>query len=374
MSDFDQVLAQLKSHPQVAGIYPQYLHGATASLLGSTLTVQVKGQAVAWLARLRPVIERVAADVYSRQMTVLFVASPEGEAIPPSSPVGACSPAPRPFLINVAMVFDHGNIVGYAQHSHYLSQFWRAYLGALPMDVWDHLRSYCKDATLQWTPPVRMTGVELARRVGHHPQRITGVWRNCPHFDKVLAETGSPIKCCGRYAHSKMTVTKPTPQYPNSRPVCRHWVPGALDLLEAEGLLVYRKHGRSTKAVHYELQIFQRPPLLTPRQAARLSKPLQQRHLDYIRGLYSSQGYSLEAWSRIEAYTFMALRPAADVLLGLELPRPKAGVLCAVARNGNLLPSTAHNHIFFASSALANEANYRADGSPLAANADDSGT
>lgn len=305
---------------------------------GFSLTVMVTSEiGRQWLAgRLARQVERVATAVLGQAVAVEFMV---GSPHPPTPSPEVGEVANREAL-RVAMCPHEA--AGWVKHSHYLARFWRAYLGAEAFDVWEYVRSHCKDGSLNWTPAVDFTGRELARRAACSVQRITGVWRGCHIFDKAYFEDGEILECCGQHQEAEVTTTKPTAQFPEGRPTCRHWVPGALELLEAEGLGVYRKHGDSPRSTFYSMQVWQHLPLLTPAQVGRLDSVIQIDHRQFISGLLRSQGLELSTWMQVQAYSFLAMLD--QVREGLALPVPAVGVLSAVARN----------HIFFKCDSSAN--------------------
>jgi hypothetical protein len=122
-------------------------------------------------------------------------------------------------------------------------------------------------------------------------------------------------------------------------------VPGALEILEAEGLVAYQKHGDTPRNTFFAVQVYQHPPLLTPLQASRFVSKFQIEHREFVKGLLKSQEIGLAAWTAITAFSFLPLLPKAVRLTGLELPLPEVGVFSALARN----------HIFFESATCAKE-------------------
>jgi hypothetical protein len=329
----------------LAGVKPVSLHGDTLTLrAGDARNLEMLE------GRLRMPLQRAASAIARREIRVAFTLNghgPKEEAQPAPELQPAQPQLAEPESATETSVIEAATnhiLAGFSKHSHYLTRFVRAYLGAAAFDTWDFIRSHCKDSSLVWTPAKDFAGIELARGAATPYQRIVGVWRNCGEFDRALFETGEMIPCCRQYA-GEMTTTKPTDQFPQGRPTCRHWVPGALEVLEAEGLAVYQKHGDTPRNTFFAIQVYQHPPLLTPLQASRFVSKFQIEHREFVRGLLKSQEIGLAAWTAITAFSFLPLLPEVVRLTGLEMPLPEVGVFSALARN----------HIFFESATCAKE-------------------
>jgi hypothetical protein len=344
-SSFWQQVQQIASFQIDTPAYRQFVRDTSGRRLGDRVIVSCQAEWQRdWLdVRLRPRIEEAVRAVAGEPLAVDFVVNgsePPDRADDDPPPVQAAEADP-PALDQIQAEqlagLDH-MAAGWAKHSHYLAQFWRSYLGSTPFDVWDFLRSMGRDSRLQWAEPVEIRAVELARRVGAHSQQITGVWRTCHRFDQALRDDGLIWEqCCGLHPGS-LTRLRPSADWPQGRPACRFWRHGALEILEAEGLAVYQKHGDQPRSTYYSVQIYQHPPLLTPRQADRLGR-VRVDHRRWLRRFLREQKIELSAWEQVRAYSFLALRDRRRLLAGLDLPAPDNGVLSAIARN----------NIFFAS-------------------------
>ena len=190
------------------------------------------------------------------------------------------------------------------------------------------MRDVYGDSKAVWTPIRDFATGELAERADCSPQALHGVWRGCERFYQHLVETGETLaECCGLHPDTELTVTKPTRQFPEGRATCRRWVPGALEILQQEGIAIWRKLGTAPRNTLYRIQIYQYPPLLTPQQVGRLSAAARINHSDFIG---KRLGLDLAAWERVQAYGFLAIKVNLD---GLALDLPEAGVLSAAARN-----------------------------------------
>lgn len=327
------------------------VRGITAiSLEDDVMTLQaMSANNLEWLERrLKGLIEQGLSSLAGRSLRVRFVLA--GDVPAPSSPPPATPDGQMLAQVNHALA-------GFNQYTHYLIRFWRAYIGANAFDLWQYVRSFCKDGSLTWTPVRDFTVSELARGADCGRQRITGVWRSCPLFDRTLFEEGRVLaRCCEQYEFREPgewpQLTKPTDDHPQGRPTCRHWVHGALEILQAEGLAVYQRRGDQPRNTFHSIQVYQHPPVLTPKQAARFDSKLRIDHRRMLYGLLKAHQaqngawhYGLEQWEREDIYSGLAVIPREEVLAGLELPLPDEGVFGAVALN----------NIFFASSSSANE-------------------
>lgn len=331
--------------------YDQLLAGSVAvALSDDALTVQVVGQGARDMlaARLRSMVERTLSREAGHDLAVTFVAGQPAE-MPAALPQPEPQPTPEPETEPASwLTFDH-TVGGWAKHSHYVVKFWRAYLGAAPFDVWEFLRSLCKDASVTWTPVREIRLKEIATRTGFSPQRIGGVWRGCPAFDEALLERGEVIECCERWPATERTTTRATAAFPQGRPTCRHWVPGALEILAEEGLIVWHKTGTHSTNLMIRVQALYSLPLLVPNQVERLPRKLQTDHARWTHGLLNGQA---SAWRSSDLYSALAARQA-ELLAALEPDMADFGM--------GVLSASAHNSLFFPCALSANDEGLRAD-------------
>lgn len=352
ISDFEAVWAETQlilRRQMTQATYDMQIRELKAiSLEDDLVTLQASGSAnLDWLEyRLREQIERGLSQVAGRAWRVQFW-------LPPARPENKKTPPPAIADGTMLSQVNHA-LAGFNQYTHYLIRFWRSYIGANAFDLWQYVRSYCKDGGLTWTPERDFTGAELARGADCGKQRITGVWRGCPQFDRALEEGRMLERCCRQYDYREEGEwpgrTKPTLEYPEGRPTCRHWVHGALEILEAEGLAVFVKRGDHPRNTFYTIQVYQHPPVLTPRQVERFDNKMRIGHRRMLYGLLRAHQeqqagwqYGLDAWERETSYSGLAAMSRQEMLAGLTLPLPEVGVLSA----------SALNHIFFECSSSA---------------------
>ena len=228
----------------------------------------------------------------------------------------------------------------WVKHSRYL-RFWvplfnglSRYGGRIALPVWQTIRDQFDTSRLDgaWTPPLTKSAGEWAALLGCSPQKLGGVWRGCAMFDAYLREQGEPPAACGNcYPRVEPvaqwpSATKPTPAHPDGRPTCRHWVPGVLETLALERWAYVVTRG-VTSASAITVQVYLRPPLLTPQQAEALPGNAAAAH---ERALVEEHGVDMAAWRQVDALRMVDLH---QDLAGLELVEPavKAGQLSAVA-------------------------------------------
>lgn len=230
---------------------------------------------------------------------------------------------------------------GYVLFPHYAPKYTRPYLGDEAFDIWEYVRSQDKNASAPWTEPREFRGSDLAAHVDCSAQKVTGVWRPCKVFDEAYFENGEVLTVCCEQHAGEFTDARSSKSFPGGRPMCRFWVHGALEILQAEGLAVWEKIGTGPRNTFYTIQVYQRLPLLTPKQAERLPASIQSDHKRFfrVRGLY-------EVWMSYEPhYSMLALQMEEN---GLKLRKPEEGVFNARALKRR-------NYIFFPFSLSAND-------------------
>lgn len=346
-------------------VWDEYFRDLEAvSLHGDVLTLRAKdGRKVEWLEYWgEKKVEPALSGVARRPIRAAFVLN--GHAPQPIEPQP--EPAPQPIepqaapaeteapaaeaepvnpdvttaaLLNFDFFSEGGG--GYVLFPHYAPKYTRPYLGDEAFDIWEYVRSQDKNAAAPWTEPREFRGSDLAAHVDCSAQKVTGVWRPCKVFDEAYFENGEVLTvCCNQHA-GEFTDARPSKSFPAGRPMCRHWVHGALEILQAEGLAVWEKIGTGPRNTYYTIQVYQRLPLLTPKQAERLPASIQSDHKRFfrVRGLY-------EAWMSYEPYYSMLALQMEEK--GLKLRKPEEGVFNARALKRR-------NYIFFPFSLCAND-------------------
>lgn len=299
-------------------------------------------------------LERAASLIAQRDIRLEFTLNGHVEPPPPvEQPAPIAEPELAPAaeaepldpdtttdaLLNFDFFSEGGG--GYVLFPHYAPKYTRPYLGDEAFDIWEYVRSQDKNAAAPWTEPREFRGSDLAAHVDCSAQKVTGVWRPCKIFDEAYFGNGEVLTvCCNQHA-GEFTDARPSKSFPGGRPMCRHWVHGALEILQAEGLAVWEKIGTGPRNTYYTIQVYQRLPLLTPKQAERLPASIQSDHKRFfrVRGLY-------EVWMSYEPYySMLALQMEEN---GLRLRKPGEGVFNALAHKRR-------NYIFFPFSLCAND-------------------
>jgi len=349
MTIWAETLNQLKQQMPAETFH--WLANSTAEEAGDRLTVHLASeQAREWVAnRLARQIGRMAEHVAGRRVEIRYEANgtqapaPRRDETPPQTPPAPDSEAQQVPADLVEFDFYGEGGGGWVRFPHYAPRFVRPYLGDEAFDIWEYIRARSKDAQISWTPPLEVYGSELAAVIRANVQRVVGVWRQCRVFNRCYLQDGEVLaECCGLHEGGEIGKIRSN-KFPQGRPACRYWVHGALEILVQEGLAVLQKHGSSPRSTFYTIQVYQRLPLLVPRQVARLQAKLQVAHARFLR----ARG-KLEAWQEIDVYSMLAL---AQDEAGLELPVPEVGVFRARARNSEFFRArarnTARNIIFF---------------------------
>lgn len=301
-----------------------WLATSTADETGEGLTVHLASAQAAEYAdhRLRPRIELWLRHVAGRDVVLSFVANGVAPAPAPELPPPP-DPAPAPDLAGFDFYGEGGG--GWVRFPHYGPRFTRPYLGDEAFDIWEYIRARSPDALISWTPPIEITGAELALAIRANVQRVVGVWRQCKRFNKAYFEDGEVWPaCCGDHAGEIGLIRSRL--YPEGRPACRFWVPGALEILEQEALAAIVKHGTSPRSTFYTIQVYQRLPLLTPFQVDRLPGKLQVAHARFLR----KRGLA-DVWRQQYGDLYSMLALGLDET-GLELEPADTGVFRARAR------------------------------------------
>jgi hypothetical protein len=92
--------------------------------------------------------------------------------------------------------------------------------------------------------------------------------------------------------------------------MCQHWKNGLLDILRQEGLAVVELNTGERKPT---IQIWRMPPIITPRQYARLNEQIQSDYDDWLDKFGHLFGISdRKTWQAIEEPTLVPLMPGYD--------------------------------------------------------------
>jgi hypothetical protein len=298
---------------------------------------------------LRIAVETDASIFYLRRMTrnviaptlrslghsgpVEFVTAAGAPAAPPPAPqveADALLPADRILPGDVAAIARYDlSQNNWTKHSRYL-RFWtplfnglNSYGGRIALPVWQAIRDQFDVSRLDaaWTPPLTKSAGEWAGLLGCSSQKLMGVWRGCATFDAHLTEFGEPPAACGHcYPRVEPVAdwpsrTKALPDWPEGRPTCRHWVPGVLETLALERWAYVVTRG-STSASAITVQVYLRPPLITPQQAEALPAGVA---ADHEQALRQEHGVDLAAWRQVDVLRMFDLH---QDLSGLETVEP----------------------------------------------------
>jgi hypothetical protein len=281
--------------------------------------------ALLWLPRYRRQIDDTASLVAGRPATVAFeVATPETPAVdeavqpPPGEDASAhrspasrprdaprnaggpprrqgSSPAPsrpaaaptRPQPSRLA-AFDVES-TGWSKLPHYVLHFWWRLLGPYAGSVWLLVRSAdTRPNPTPWTPGIRLTVTQILGATGADSRRvIAGASRTCNGRDRRPRGPACP-NFSGRGGRE-------------DGDVCRCHQPGALDMLEAEGVAVIERPGPGARC-GYLICVCRSLPLLTPHQVSRLDSDTQKRHATWLQ----ARGLDLKSWARLTARHLVA--------------------------------------------------------------------
>jgi hypothetical protein len=170
----------------------------------------------------------------------------------------------------------------------YAITFWWELIGPLAAAIWLVVRSTDTrrqpagpDPLGRWTPPIRINLDQLAHQLaGGNRLTVAGVWRICQRFSPD--DPGACQDCPQRDAAGVVG--------PVDGP-CRFRLPGALEVLEAEGLARLDRGG-SARNDTYQVSVIRSFPLLSPQQAGRLHPATQARHEHWL----LRNGVDVDAW------------------------------------------------------------------------------
>lgn len=330
--------------------FDQHLAGASLlSAANGTWQIAAPSSAARdWLeTRLRESIQRAVQAATGRPVTLDFVLAP-----PPDANYLTCmsdneasdDPVARdvadPELLLGAYLEPGGS--GYAQVPHLYTRFWMPLLGPA-YDLWlslagDDRRSLRAIAPDFWTPPRSYSYRELAARLGQqNPRCIYGYADECHHSRRRRLEQRAPLTapadCCrnARWPHLRHQ------PLPGGGFLCRHWVPGRLEILHRHGLVRVQLAGPAGRKP--TLQLWRLLPPLTPRQVNTLTPELQRDYLGFIRDYGRLFRLDVARWQQITAPSLLPLLPGYPTAGSdnFEQRRPRQDFLAAAEKNPDYL-------------------------------------
>lgn len=253
----------------------------TVALAGDehTLTIAVKNNyAVEWLSnRLYPVIERTVRRITGNGTGVQFVVP--ATPAPPARP--STDDAPEPALPAwESPDFDPSDtkkVPGWIPVPEYANRFWAPLLGQTAWRVWELVRHGDKRRDKEeFTPTTRYSVPQLARLVPCAQQSLTGRNVKCaedtPGAQQITARGGQRLNAAPELIWAKH-------------------LPGALEILEREGVAAIERHG-DRKAAVVMISVRVSLPLLHPSQVDKLPPDLQEQHDRWI----ADHGLDPEDW------------------------------------------------------------------------------
>lgn len=313
-----------------------YLRRMTRNVIAPTLRSLGHGGPIEFVTHGASQVDATASQP-AAAATAAPPVSPAGGPGQSARPAGQLQPADRILPGDVAAIARYDlSQNNWTKHSRYL-RFWvplfnglNSYGGRIALPVWQAIRDQFDVSRLDaaWTPPLSKSAGEWAALLGCSSQKLMGVWRGCAMFDAHLSEFGEPPAACGNcYPRVEPVAqwpsrTKALPDWPEGRPTCRHWVPGVLETLALERWAYVVSRG-STSASTITVQVYLRPPLITPQQAEALPAGVA---ADHEQALRQEHGVDLAAWRQVDTLRMFDLH---QDLAGLETVEP--GQLSALA-------------------------------------------
>jgi hypothetical protein len=222
-------------HEMTRATYDTWLNNSKAiSLDNQTLIIATpRAAALEWLNhRLKPGIERALREI-NHPLAVSFVLAPQPtllELTLPADPTSPDQPAPAAPEISIELLEFDPTRKGWLALPHYATRFWMPYLDDTCWKLWLALKDLANTKT---TPTVERLAAMCA---GGTRQRLTG--RN---------HRGA-------------------------------WLKGAIEILENERILWYKRTGNQ-----YKFRTLEVLPLLTPTQVATLPPPLPEDHTNWLK-------------------------------------------------------------------------------------------
>lgn len=241
---WQRILPELKLQMTQA-TFNTWLANSTAARSNGTLTVTVATPlAKDWLEnRLHSIIQRTATRVAGHPLRIVFTTQPE-QHHPPSSPP-PLTPGPQDTNIppdchfGIQIVNFDPRTKGWVMTSNYAWHFWQPWLGTIPFNLWNTLRSF----------PAAY----------HHNGNDAFQWPTIQTLADICAN-GNRHKILGRAARQGRGPTI-----------------GALEVLETERIVWTRAYG-TDRNIQYFFRVLDRLPILAPAQIELLTPRLQERH------------------------------------------------------------------------------------------------
>ncbi len=311
-----------------------------------------------WLEnRLLSTIQRTVTDIIEHAVEVQFVVKPDMEypdhaaesqpqPLPPTDPfvphvreigekmgsVPTTSQATEETDQEKSSAFvphvkDIGGKMGYIPVPEYYVKFVRLYLfgryrtpGRNAFDLWlvrrfAHRVKVTSKHFTEWTPIAEGPYADLAEAIGVGSTGITGRKDQCVEYN-LKKELGLPLECCGRHQQHNIERSKKSGEMH-----CYFWRPGALEILDREGLLRIASSGKNK---HHQLkfQIWHSLPILTPFQVSFLKEKKANEHEQWLKtaALPDRLGLDLEEWydTPMTTETFIDRDPRVDELSTLQ--------------------------------------------------------
>ncbi len=243
---------------------------------GQTLIVTVKNEyAIEWLEnRLSVVVDRTLHRLTNNGARVRYITRPAASPPPSANPAALPTPSGTDGRIDdwVAPEFDPGDtkkVTGWIPLPEYATLFWAPLLGAPAWRIWEIVRRHdIRREKTEFTPALRFSVPQLAKLIPCSPQAITGrnvrCDENAPGAQQIAAR-GGPRRL-GNGAPELIWA--------------RHY-PGALEILEREGVAAIERHG-DRKAAAVLISVRVSLPLLHPSQVDQLPADLQAEHDRWI--------------------------------------------------------------------------------------------
>ena len=175
----------------------------------------------------------------------------------------------------------------------YAVAFWWELIGPVAAAIWLLVRSADKrrqpvgsEPLEPWTPAISVKLDHLARLLAAGSrQTVAGAWHTCNRFSP------DGLRACRDCSQRDAAGGVGPVDGP-----CRYRQPGALDVLEAEGLARVDRGG-SARNASYQVSVLRSFPLLSPQQAGRLHPATQARHEHWL----LRNGVNLDRWRSLAA-------------------------------------------------------------------------
>lgn len=244
--------------------------------------------------------------------------------------------------------FERGGS-GFSQLVHHTTYFWMPLLGPA-FFLWklldsDDTRALKAIKPNFWTPPQKYSFSELAAKLNRQQGRyIGGDALECQQ-SRLARQAGHPLlglaDCCGGPNYDRLRLKA----HPRGQGVmCQHWKEGLLEILWREGLAQVELNPGERKPT---IQVWRMPPLITPRQYARLNSQLQADYDDWLEKYGSLFGIlDRRDWQAITEPSLVPLMPdyeQVQVTDNFEHRRKKQEFMQNAVPNPNFVPCMANN-------------------------------